>query len=385
MQLSFPKIELPADREQLVRWLSSETWPFHISEQLSREVVLGWIQDGIFTGTDRQTFWIVADSNQRVGLIRLFDLDDIEDGYPFFDLRIKAAYREQGIGQQALQWLTRYLFETWPQLKRIAGTTREDNLSMRHVFRKCGYVKEGHFRKDWPTAEGQRYDTIQYAILREDWVNQTVTPVNWNDDGDLLWKIRPYRQEDEVQWLRCRLLAFLDTAYFDNVLRAKERYANPAIELVAELDRKIVGLIDIECEEEPGTVCSPSSDPAITGKAGMIWHIAVHPDFRRRGIGRALLQAAVSIAKQSRIQRLEAWTRDDVPTQQWYDAQGFQKVETYFHVYVQDDEVEGCMSSHVPGLKPRSVFAHYQGENTRHIERQFRRVHSCNRYDLSLI
>lgn len=38
--------------------------------------------------------------------------------------------------------------------------------------------------------------------------------------------IRSYRHEDEVQWVRCRALSFLDTAYFDHVLREKEKYDN---------------------------------------------------------------------------------------------------------------------------------------------------------------
>ncbi len=46
-------------------------------------------------------------------------------------------------------------------------------------------------------------------------------------------KIRAYNKEDEMDWVRCRVLSFLDTAYYDNVLREKEKYENPAIELVA--------------------------------------------------------------------------------------------------------------------------------------------------------
>lgn len=45
--------------------------------------------------------------------------------------------------------------------------------------------------------------------------------------------IREYGPEDELGWVRCRVLSFLNTAYFDNVLKEKEKYINPAIELVA--------------------------------------------------------------------------------------------------------------------------------------------------------
>lgn len=194
------------------------------------------------------------------------------------------------------------------------------------------------------------------------------------------WSIRPYQPADEAQWLRCRVLAFLETAYFDDVQREKKRYANPSIELVAALDQQIIGLIDIECETVPGSVCSPH--PTATGKAGMIWNIAVHPDYQRQGIGSALLEATVELAKQSHIQRFEAWTRDDAPTLRWYEAQGFQKMDSYLHVYLQDEELEGCFDSRIPGLRPVHVFASYRGDSAADMRQRFKRVHECNRYDL---
>lgn len=62
--------------------------------------------------------------------------------------------------------------------------------------------------------------------------------------------IRDYQNDDEQGWLRCRVLAFLNTAYYDNVLNKKEVYKNPSIELVAEIDGKIVDLIDVEYEKK---------------------------------------------------------------------------------------------------------------------------------------
>lgn len=94
--------------------------------------------------------------------------------------------------------------------------------------------------------------------------------------------IRNYSRADEKGWLRCRALAFLDTAYYDDVYREKERYSNPAIELVAEHDGEVVGILDAELDGDSRVT---SGGPA---PAGMIWHIAVHPDFRRRGIASRL-------------------------------------------------------------------------------------------------
>ncbi|WP_346887433.1 hypothetical protein [Clostridium sp. UBA1056] len=73
-------------------------------------------------------------------------------------------------------------------------------------------------------------------------------------------KVREYKDTDNLQWVRCRVLSFLDSAYFDNVLREKEHYENPSIELGAEVDDKIIGLIDIEYETEKGTVCDSTDE-----------------------------------------------------------------------------------------------------------------------------
>lgn len=180
MEVNFEPLVLPSQTEALVEFLISESWPFHSNLNLSREQVLTSLSKGFYTGSDHQTFWIVNVDGERVGMIRLFDLDDIGDGYPLFDLRLRAAARGQGIGRQAVSWLTNYLFQTWPILDRIEATTRQDNLAMRKALLRSHYAKEGHYRKAW-----DGYDTIQYAILREDWETGTVTPVNWDDEPEL--------------------------------------------------------------------------------------------------------------------------------------------------------------------------------------------------------
>jgi hypothetical protein len=47
------------------------------------------------------------------------------------------------------------------------------------------------------------------------------------------------------------LLSFLDTAYYDNILR--EKYENLVIELIAIHADRVVGLIDFEYEIEEHT------------------------------------------------------------------------------------------------------------------------------------
>ncbi len=187
--------------------------------------------------------------------------------------------------------------------------------------------------------------------------------------------IRDYEERDEVGWVRCRALAFLDTAYYDAVERAKQRYERSAIELVAERGGEIVGLIDVECEEDAGTVCSERP-----GLGGMIWHVAVHPDHRRQGIGEALVQRAR--AEQYGIERLEAWTRDDRWVQQWYERLGFAQIESYLHVYVELDDGLRELFPITNGIRPVKLFAHYVGDQRDALRRRFARVHDCVLYEL---
>ncbi len=53
---------------------------------------------------------------------------------------------------------------------------------MRKTFRRCGYLKEGHYRKDWMSSTGEKFDTVKYGILRDDWLTGKSTPVDWNDE-----------------------------------------------------------------------------------------------------------------------------------------------------------------------------------------------------------
>ncbi|SET50458.1 Ribosomal protein S18 acetylase RimI [Oceanobacillus limi] len=179
-------------------------------------------------------------------------------------------------------------------------------------------------------------------------------------------RIREYQSTDEKGWLRCRVLSFLDTAYYDNVLTQKETYENPSIELVTIEDGMVVGLIDIEYEQEERTVCSQG-----VGLGGMIWHIAVHPDYGRQGIGSELLFAAEEVAKRKGLNRLEAWTRNDEWVNNWYEKNNFHKIDSYLHVYMEgSQELKDSLKSEIPSLYPVQAFAHYTGKEKDSIKEQ---------------
>ncbi|MFE7187443.1 GNAT family N-acetyltransferase [Streptomyces erythrochromogenes] len=181
MELTYRRFD-PSDAseaEALVAFLAADTWPFHGVAVVGADQARRWVADGRFDADDTRTFWI-SDGDDPLGLVRLMDLGDRT---PVFDLRIRTRYRGRGVGGHALAWLTAYLFAEFPEIRRIEGTTRQDNAAMRRTFRRCGYVKEAHYRDGWPAADGSAvHDAVGYAILRRDWLAGTTTAPAWDDE-----------------------------------------------------------------------------------------------------------------------------------------------------------------------------------------------------------
>jgi ribosomal protein S18 acetylase RimI-like enzyme len=182
-------------------------------------------------------------------------------------------------------------------------------------------------------------------------------------------EIRSYTDADEQGWLRCRVLGFLDSAFYDDVRQEKEHYDGPAVELVAVAAGQVVGLLDLELEPASGVLHDTDA------RGGVIWHIAVHPDYRRRGIATALLERALERARRHGLEVVQAWTRDDEWVHAWYEARGFHRRYSYLHVYMQPNEARAEVTLRTDGLRPVLAFAHYTGDNQDEMRRRFTRVH----------
>ncbi|MEU4154100.1 GNAT family N-acetyltransferase [Streptomyces sp. NPDC026659] len=186
MDLTFRRFA-PSEADALVDFLTGDTWPFHASAAPDGDEVRRWISAGRYDGEENRAFWIMA-GDSTAGLIRLMDL---ADDTPLFDLRVRSRWRATGIGGTALTWLTRYLFEECPRVRRIEGTTRQDNAAMRRAFQRCGYVKEAHYRDAWPGTGGSVHDAVGYAVLRRDWESGGVTVPEWDDEHMITERVRP--------------------------------------------------------------------------------------------------------------------------------------------------------------------------------------------------
>ena len=165
------------DDEELVRFLTTNSFPFHLITEPSADLVRRLLLEGRFESDDVRTFWVFG-GNQRLGLVILEDLGG-ECG--LFDLRLVEERRGAGNGVPVLQALTGKVFTDYPRMRRLAGKTREDNIAMRKTLLRSGFVKEAHIREDWPLDDGRRIASVTYGRLRSDWEAGTVTSFDWED------------------------------------------------------------------------------------------------------------------------------------------------------------------------------------------------------------
>ena len=191
--------------------------------------------------------------------------------------------------------------------------------------------------------------------------------------------IRPYNLSDQENWLKCRLISFHDSAYYDDVYTAKPTFKNLSLELVAEINGKIVGILDFEKDNKSGSICYCKS-----GIGGMIWTISVLPDYRRSGIASQLVLKAIDWATDNNIDFIEAWTRDDKWVIKWYESLGFNRFHSYWHIYFKDDNVKDLFKSNDKDIVPQSVFAHSDKDPKALDQNKIDRFYKCSGYKLEI-
>ncbi|MCR3750962.1 GNAT family N-acetyltransferase [Lentzea californiensis] len=172
-------------------------------------------------------------------------------------------------------------------------------------------------------------------------------------------EIRDYEPDDEASWLRCRVLGFLATNYFDDVWQAKRR---TDLELVALDGAEVAGILDV----------------SVPGAEATIGTVVVHPDRQGEGIATALLAEAVRRLERFGARTLDAWTREDGPALNWFERNGFTESESCLHVHASADEL-GTVLTAKHGLVPVGAFLHARIEREAEMRERFERVHVCRR------
>lgn len=162
VQLRFDPFGL-ADVTALAQFLAASEWPYHHEPSVDENWVRARVESGHFFGSDAKSFLVRDETEQTIAFGRIFDLSEVT---PLLDLRVAVKARGRGVGTLALRGLSAWLFSEYPETERLGGYTRYDNLAMRRVFEKCGFVQEAHHRRAWRVGGGTLVDCVGYAILR---------------------------------------------------------------------------------------------------------------------------------------------------------------------------------------------------------------------------
>ena len=191
--------------------------------------------------------------------------------------------------------------------------------------------------------------------------------------------IRPYNLSDEENWLKCRLISFHDSAYYDDVYTKKPIFDNLSLELVAERNGEIIGILDLEKDNKDGSICYCKS-----GIGAMIWTIAVLPEHRRFGIASQLILKAVDWVQNKDIDFIEAWTRDDKWVLNWYESVGFSRFHSYWHIYFKGDNAKSLFKSNDKDISLQSVFTHSNKDPKTLDQNKIDRFYKCSGYKIEI-
>jgi len=176
---------------------------------------------------------------------------------------------------------------------------------------------------NWPTCPLRAGDVSQLAKLDFEFESDWLLAVE-KETGDLAvtWRLRPRKLETPF-----RSNDFGPTAEswreLEETLEAGEREG-----FVVEMGGRPVAMVELEVEE--------------WRSVGLIWNLLVHRPFRGRGMGTALLEAAIAWGKRRRLRALTLETQ----TNNWaalnfYQRRGFVPCGIDDHFYTNRDRERG--------------------------------------------
>lgn len=139
--------------------------------------------------------------------------------------------------------------------------------------------------------------------------------------------IRKYLSTDEKNWVYTKALSYLFSPFFDDMDTYKPAIDNTVfekrIELVACVDKNIVGILDIDIFNQK---YSKSYVYCSANKVAYFTNLAVHPDFQGQGIAQRLFDNAKEELFINGVEKLAIFTRESEKTTYLYEKWGAKKV-----------------------------------------------------------
>ncbi len=114
---------------------------------------------------EQQTFFAIEYYGEHVGNISLLPGQDVYRKSAEIGYFIGEPYWNKGIATSSVNLITQFGF-TKLDLVRIHTGVFEYNAASMHVLEKCGFIREGIFRKS-VIKNGRVWDEIRYAKIRQ--------------------------------------------------------------------------------------------------------------------------------------------------------------------------------------------------------------------------
>lgn len=137
--------------------------------------------------------------------------------------------------------------------------------------------------------------------------------------------IRPYRPEDEAEWLRVHAVIMTISHAWNYCIQERPAYAGyESTKLVVEHDGRIIGLTDVQYEKEPGELCWRRDS-----RGGYVLEFGRLPEYAGHRIGERLIEATVEDARAKGVHRLEYWSQDRA-AQRYYARLGLPEIGRHY-------------------------------------------------------
>lgn len=137
--------------------------------------------------------------------------------------------------------------------------------------------------------------------------------------------IRSYEARDRDEWMRVHAVIMTISHAWNYAIQDRPDYAGyPSTRLVAEYEGRIVGLTDVQYENEVGEFCFLRDS-----RGGYVLEFGRLPEAAGLGIGGKLIEAAKADALAKGYHRLEYWSQDR-NAQRFYRRLGMPEIGRHY-------------------------------------------------------
>jgi len=145
-------------------------------------------------------------------------------------------------------------------------------------------------------------------------------------------KIRDYEDRDEKEWMIVHAIILTTSHAWNYSIQQRPVYTNDSVRLVALDGEKIVGLMDVEIESTPGTLCLMKDSIG-----GYVLEIGRLPEYAGHDIGRALIREAKERLIAKGVRRMEFWTQDE-NAQRYYQHLGMREIHRHYRFRIKPSQ-----------------------------------------------